>query len=95
MPHALPAADATIKQAVAVDCSLSCRDLDVLVGAQPPNRTVATAPQLKLKLRQAVLRRCSVNAQPRITEALRDEPEEASTTLQADHQPHSNRRSIP
>jgi anti-anti-sigma factor len=48
-------ADPTIKQAAAFECSLSCGDEDVVCVHAAGELDIASAPQLELTLRQAVL----------------------------------------
>jgi anti-sigma B factor antagonist len=56
MPHALPAAGPSTTQAAAFDCSLSRGDHDVVCVRAAGELDIATAPQLELALREAVLR---------------------------------------
>jgi anti-anti-sigma factor len=56
MSHTLPAADATTEQAAAFTCSLSRSERDVVCLRAAGELDIATAPQLELTLREAVLR---------------------------------------
>jgi anti-anti-sigma factor len=55
VPRTLPAADQTTKQAPVFDCSLSRSERDVVCVHAAGELDIATAPQLELTLRQAVL----------------------------------------
>jgi anti-sigma B factor antagonist len=55
MPHTLPVADQTTKQAATFDCSLRRSDHDVVCVHAAGELDIATAPQLELALREAML----------------------------------------
>jgi anti-anti-sigma factor len=56
MPQSLPSAVPTCRQGAALDCEVSHRERDVVCVHAAGELDIATAPQLELTLREAVLR---------------------------------------